>query len=361
METNDLNKIKNRDFFTATKDNFEINKNIKSRLVYGRYLNPTPFVTILISTYNRGELLWAAVESALNQQGFNDFQIIISDDYPQSDENNVIKKLKEYNDERIIYFKNEQNMGQYGNRNRLIELAKSEWITTLDDDDMFCEYHLKMLSEIIKQNKKIDHLGTSKFILYGNQNNTIEIKEKYNNDSKYSKFNIFSYNFGYDTQLAGGFTRREYLIQLGGYDVNESMMEDYVMSIRLAHSYNTYKCLTPSYIYRITDNNTSNGNIWQKQFTYEYFLFRAISKKHFKLFQPFLLYKAKYIIQKKAEKMLDKNSNYLRKKVNLNLEELQQDCNLPKKRFLLIDAINIFICKGITLLNNIIIKIKDFK
>lgn len=357
MDKKIVEKISSRDFFSI-KNNFEKSKDVNSKLIYGNHYINSPFVTIIICTYKRKDLLWLSIESAINQVEFDDYQILIVDDYPQSNEIEVIKELNKFNTDKIIYYQNDENLGQFANRNRGAELSQSEWICFLDDDDLLCNFHLKMMYGILNKNNNIDHLGTSKIVKYGGgMYNNIYNRYDESKIFKYIPFNIFTYNFGYDTEWAGGFIRKSFFMGLGGFDIDCSLMEDYVMAIKSAYYGNTFRCITPTYIYRLM-SNISMTSIWQEQCTWEYFLFRAISQKHNYLFRIFCEYKCKYFILEKVKYLNDANCNYLKKSANISEQELIRDCNIKLKKSKCMEFINNYICKSITFINKIILRIK---
>ena len=93
-----------------------------------------PTVSVLTPMYNTEEkYLRACIESVLNQT-FGDFEFLLLNDSP---DNKRLKEIVEsYQDERIKYLENEQNLGISKSRNKLLELAQGEYIAILDHDDV---------------------------------------------------------------------------------------------------------------------------------------------------------------------------------------------------------------------------------
>lgn len=84
--------------------------------------------------YNTPEqYLREAVESILAQT-YQDFEFIILND--ASSDDNVEKVIASYDDKRIRYYKNEQNLGISLSRNKLIELSRGEYLAVFDHDDI---------------------------------------------------------------------------------------------------------------------------------------------------------------------------------------------------------------------------------
>ena len=78
------------------------------------------------------EYLRQAIESVLAQT-FTDFEFLILDDCPEDDREKIVKS---YADKRIKYFKNEKNLGISEARNKLLTLAKGEYLAVFDHDDI---------------------------------------------------------------------------------------------------------------------------------------------------------------------------------------------------------------------------------
>ena len=90
-------------------------------------------VSVLTPIYKTDErFLREAIESVLNQT-FGDFEFLLLDDCPGDDREKVVRS---YDDPRIVYLKNERNLGITASRNKLIDLAKGEYLAVFDHDDI---------------------------------------------------------------------------------------------------------------------------------------------------------------------------------------------------------------------------------
>lgn len=92
-----------------------------------------PKVSVLMPVYKTKEAyLREAIESILNQS-FTDFEFLILDDCPEDNREEIVKS---YHDARIKYSKNEHNLGITPSRNKLIGMAKGEYLAVFDHDDI---------------------------------------------------------------------------------------------------------------------------------------------------------------------------------------------------------------------------------
>lgn len=93
-----------------------------------------PRVSILIPTFNQSHLLKEAIDSALGQT-YENIEIVVSDDASTDNTSEVVASYKE---PRIVYFRNESNLGRVKNYHRtLYEYATGDWAVNLDGDDYF--------------------------------------------------------------------------------------------------------------------------------------------------------------------------------------------------------------------------------
>lgn len=90
-----------------------------------------PKITICIPVYNMEDCIARAIISALNQ-AYDNFEVIVLDN--QSSDA-TFERAKAIQDPRLSVFRNETNLGAYGNHNRCLEYASSEWVKFLHGDD----------------------------------------------------------------------------------------------------------------------------------------------------------------------------------------------------------------------------------
>ncbi|MEH2047998.1 glycosyltransferase family A protein [Nostoc sp.] len=95
-------------------------------------MKPETKVTIAIPTYNRSELLKVSLESVLAQD-YPDYQVLVLDNASDDDTEAVVRSFA---DSRIIYVRNEVNIGIFGNWQRSVELNTSPYLSILSDDDV---------------------------------------------------------------------------------------------------------------------------------------------------------------------------------------------------------------------------------
>jgi len=90
-----------------------------------------PLVTVAIPTYRGAAHLGATIESVL-KQSLTNFELIVIDDNSPDNTRDVVRA---YPDPRLIYLRNEKNLGPEGNWNRCLVQARGKYFKLLPQDD----------------------------------------------------------------------------------------------------------------------------------------------------------------------------------------------------------------------------------
>ncbi|HIP11459.1 MAG TPA: glycosyltransferase [Arcobacter sp.] len=101
------------------------------------------FVSIIIPTHNREDLLPRAVESVLTQT-YKNIEIIIVDDGSKDNTEELVQNYMNKH-ENIKYIKHEKALGGNAARNSGIRAASGEFVAGLDDDDEFTPDRIEKL------------------------------------------------------------------------------------------------------------------------------------------------------------------------------------------------------------------------
>lgn len=113
-------------------------------------------ITVGLITYNRPEFLKEAVHSVL-QQSFKNFELIISNDYPEVAV--TFDSLGIKNDSRVKIVNQDPNLGEVKNMNYLLEIAQGDWFVWLADDDLLHPEFLMLASKAILDNQELNIVG----------------------------------------------------------------------------------------------------------------------------------------------------------------------------------------------------------
>ena len=110
-------------------------------------------ISIIVPTYNRSSYLVKTINSILSQD-YKNIEIIVSDnasdDNTQSIMSNIVSK-----DSRVLYYRNEENIGINKNYNFALSKATGEFIHVFSDDDIMLPECLSVKMNIFKQYPKV--------------------------------------------------------------------------------------------------------------------------------------------------------------------------------------------------------------
>jgi len=203
-----------------------------------QYKLEKPFFSVVIPTYNHEVFLEKAVKSVLNQT-FNDYEIIIIDNYSDDNTENLIRNLNNKN----IKFIKKRNYGILGkSRNIGIEQSKSEWIAFLDSDDIWRQDRLKVLFDFIKKNNNYDVICTNELWV-----NKISNRKKFSNYGPYkNNFYKILIKYGNCLSMSASVVKKKYLLDNKIFFSEEkdfAPYEDYDFWMRIAKNNGKFKFL----------------------------------------------------------------------------------------------------------------------
>lgn len=203
-------------------------------------------ISVIIPTYDRASLLKEAIQSVLNQDYFtaknasNLFELLVVDDGSTDNTREVVESFKG----RVKYH-SKVNEGVSVARNFGLRLAKGDYIAFLDSDDLWIKEKLRMqmnLMENLTQAKVCytDEIWTRKGV-------RVNPKKKH---QKYSGW-IFEKVLPLCLlSLSSAIFSREIFEEIGNFDEELPVCEDYDFSIRIAHRYPFYFIPRPLIIKR---------------------------------------------------------------------------------------------------------------
>ena len=105
-------------------------------------------VSIIMPSYNTGKFIKETINSVISQT-YSNWELIIVDDCSTDNTDEILKNI---NDDRIIYLKNEKNSGAAVSRNKALREAKGRWMAFLDSDDLWVPQKLEKQIKFMKGN-----------------------------------------------------------------------------------------------------------------------------------------------------------------------------------------------------------------
>ncbi len=123
----------------------------------------TPEVTVLMTVFNGGRFLGAAVESILCQS-LQDFEFVIIDDASTDGSVEVLNRFAA-KDPRIRLFCNKENSGQTACLNQGLSEARGSWIARQDADDLSLPGRLAAQAAYVEKFPDLVLLGVNGWII----------------------------------------------------------------------------------------------------------------------------------------------------------------------------------------------------
>jgi len=112
----------------------------------------TPAVSFVVLCYKLAHLLPECVNSILSQS-FGDFEVLIMDDCSPD---NTEEVAKSFQDPRVKYVRNAQNLGFLRNENEGVRLSRGKYVWIISADDYFRKpYILQRYVELMERNPKV--------------------------------------------------------------------------------------------------------------------------------------------------------------------------------------------------------------
>lgn len=200
-------------------------------------------VSIVLPTFNRADLLAVAIDSILSQSYTNIELIIINDNSHDHTESVVCG----FEDPRIIYIKNKENLKLPRALNKGFSLSSGEYLTWTSDDNIYANSAIdKMVSKL--EEGKADFVYADYFEFSDLDKTNIPICPRIQSLPDHQKFEL-------SNQVGGCFmyTRKVYEI-VGDYDPDLFLVEDYDYFIRISRNFDMVRIAEPIYYFRRDDD-----------------------------------------------------------------------------------------------------------
>ncbi len=111
-------------------------------------MNLNPLVSVLMTSFNREKYIAISIKSVLDSS-FKDFELIILDDGSTDNTLKIANSFAEL-DNRIRVYRNEKNLGDYPNRNKVASYAVGKYLKYIDSDDLIYPWGLELMVKMME-------------------------------------------------------------------------------------------------------------------------------------------------------------------------------------------------------------------
>lgn len=180
-------------------------------------------VSVIMPAFNSEKYIAQAIESILAQT-YTNFELLIFDD-GSSDQTRAV--IHRYVDPRIIKVLSDQNRGVVFARNKMIDMAKGQYIALMDADDIADPTRFEKQVRTLEA-KACDVCGSAQWVL---DDATKEIKKS---KDKFSDSDLRSLLAVYCTLCNSAVIARAELFKRYRYDTTILTSEDYYLWVQIA-------------------------------------------------------------------------------------------------------------------------------
>lgn len=245
------------DNFYKLGEELHQNDSIQSILLYGKRKKNTK-VSIMIPTYLRNTFLKRTIDSALSQITEIPYEVVVVDNN-DGDNQQTLDLIMTYSSEDISYYKNQKNLGMFGNWNRCLQLANSEWILILHDDDTIAADYISTMMEEVQKDADVSCLGC-RHVYINEKDECINVVKHgikayiINQFRSYATLRIKDFYYDHPIHIMGLLINREKALKVGGFDSTWDPISDYIFILKLVKRYKVKQVHRTLLNYRIAVN-----------------------------------------------------------------------------------------------------------
>jgi len=211
-----------------------------------------PLITVVIPVYNGEKTIRETIQSVFNQS-LSDLELLVINDGSTDSTLEVVSQIK---DERLKVY-TYPNAGLAASRNRGISLAKSEYISFIDADDLWTSDKLEAQFKALQKNPKAA-------VVYSWTDWIDEFSQSLGKGSHNTQNGEVLAQLLLNDFVANGsncLIKMQAFREVGGFDETLTAVEDWDMWLRLAERYQFVAVPSPQVLYRVTSNSMS-FNVW---------------------------------------------------------------------------------------------------
>lgn len=219
-----------------------------------------PIVSVLMTSYNREKYISEAIESVINQT-YEHWELIILDDCSSDNTLGIALKYANRNT-KIRVLQNEVNLGQFENRNKVVEYASGEILFYVDSDDTIDPITLSHITNLFSRFPNANYLTLNRDSYYRDE---MEV-----NSSEFIRRNFFSYS---NLHFGPGATaiKRLFFLQINGFPTIYGPANDMFYNLKAASCSSIILCKLEFLNYRRHEAQAINDRIGYLSNGYLYF------------------------------------------------------------------------------------------
>lgn len=216
----------------------------------------SPFISIILPTYNRPAMLKEALQSVFSQTWQN-FEVIVINDGGE-DISEITDSFPQKEKIRLIQFS--QNRGISAARNQGLKTAKGKYIAYLDDDDIYYPDHLETLLHFLEKGEyRFAYTDSHEILKTPEKGHYVTVKQKAAQSKDFDLHSLLLHNYIPTLNIMHC---RDILEKSEMFDEKLNTHEDWDLWIRMALHYDFYHIpkITAAYTIRTDKSSKTSGN-----------------------------------------------------------------------------------------------------
>ncbi len=209
-------------------------------------------VSVVIPVYNKEKYVKEAIQSVLNQT-YKNIEILVLNDASTDKSKEIILEIIEKHPE-IIFIDEKENIGVCAARNKLIDMAKGEYILPFDADDIIDKTYVEKFAKALDENPEYS-------VVY------CDVK-RFQAENKYKYYNMNYEDIIYTNfVISSSMFRKTDFYQAGCYKewLNDIGCEDWELWISFTKKgFKFYKINEVLYFYRVLGSEPCMTQIFKK-------------------------------------------------------------------------------------------------
>lgn len=206
-----------------------------------------PLVTIYVTNHNYGRFVRQSVESVLAQT-LGDFELLIIDDGSTDDSRKEIERFADDPRVQVIY---QHQQGLNRTNNIALRAARGRYLVRLDADDYLDPNALMLLSGALDRDPELGLVFPDYYVVDAD-GHVIRLERRHAFHKEVSL---------YDQPAHGACTmiRRQFLLDVGGYDEGFSCQDGYDLWVKFVSRYKVSNINLPLFYYRQHGSNLTKN------------------------------------------------------------------------------------------------------